>query len=97
MMNTNRKAFIQRALNQQALTQQAVNQRAVIQNALNQRAINQRAINQRALRQHALNQQDPVIKTENQINLLCVKNIEKMVYVPVDIPENNTEIVLNKI
>ena len=92
MMNTNRKAFIQRALNQQAL-----NQRAVIQQAINQRALNQQAINQRALNQQALNQQAPLIKTENQINLLCVKKIEKIVYVPLDIPENNTEIVLNKI
>ena len=87
MMNTNRKAFIQRALNQQALNQQALNQRAIIQQALNQQAINQRALNQHA----------HLIKTENQINLLCVKNIEKTVYVPVDIPENFPEIILNKI
>ena len=92
MMNTNRKAFIQRVLNQHAVIQHAVNQREIIQNALNQRALRQQAAIQRALIQ-----QDPVIKTENQINLLCIKNVEKTLYVPVDIPENALEIVLNKI
>jgi len=87
MMNTNRKAFVQRALNQ----------RAVIQRALNQRALKQRALNQRALNQRALNQHAPLVKTENHINLLRVKNVEKTVYIPVDIPENIPEIVLKKI
>jgi len=92
MMNTNRKAFVQRALNQRAVIQRALNQRA-----LNQRALNQRALNQRALNQRALNQRAPLVKTENHINLLRVKNVEKTVYIPVDIPENITEIVLKKI
>ena len=73
--------------NRKALVQRILTQRAIIQHAVNQRAINQRAINQHA----------PLVKTENQINLVCVKNVEKTVYVPVDIPENIPEIVLNKI